>query len=131
MFIYGYNFPNNNAAAEKICNDKSGLSNILEYKNIPTFKYYFFMNKYFEFSEIKKIFNQNNNDVVIKPNNGTAGNDVYRCKTLASLKKYVDFIDTHYASFVVSKFYNYENEYRVIIYNQEIFTIYKKQRQGD
>lgn len=35
MFIYGYKFPNNNAAIEQICNDKSALSDILTAHKIP------------------------------------------------------------------------------------------------
>ena len=35
MFIHGYKFPNNNAAIEQICNDKSALSDLLSAHRIP------------------------------------------------------------------------------------------------
>jgi glutathione synthase/RimK-type ligase-like ATP-grasp enzyme len=131
MFIYGYNFPNNNSAAAKICDDKSGLSKILQYKNVPTFKYDFFMRGFYSNEEVEASFKRNGGDVVVKPNNGTGGNNVYRCKTLSELNSNIDLIISQHQSFVISKFYEYENEYRVIICNNKNMTIYKKQRQND
>lgn len=43
MLIYGYKFPNNNAAIEQICNDKSALSDILSAHNIPHIPHSYFI----------------------------------------------------------------------------------------
>ena len=46
MFIHGYKFPNNNAAIEQICNDKSALSDLLSAHRIPHVPHSYFSSPY-------------------------------------------------------------------------------------
>jgi hypothetical protein len=43
-YIYGYNFPNNNAAASRLCDDKSAVYEILTKHHLPAVSHFYFMN---------------------------------------------------------------------------------------
>ncbi|GMO16485.1 MAG: hypothetical protein Ta2E_07760 [Mycoplasmoidaceae bacterium] len=130
-YIYGYNFPCNSVTSSKICDDKSAISEILSLKKIPNIEHVFFMNDFFTQDEVIKTFKKFKNNVVVKPNNGTGGKDVYHCTTTKDLTIAIDKVLSHSINFTISPFYNYQNEYRLIMYNNKCYISYKKERGGD
>ena len=78
-----------------------------------------------EESKLNKYFNEYNNDVVLKPNNGTCGNNVLHICDFNKLKdEYSRLINKCY-SVDICPFYNIENEYRIIYLPNKQY-IYKK-----
>lgn len=79
-FIFGYKFSNNDHAIGNILDDKFGTSDVLKALKIPCIENKIFYrennkNKYAEkcnsLEDIKKYFHENNDNIVLKPNNGT------------------------------------------------------------
>ena len=78
---------------------------------------------------IKKLieyYNNNNKHIVLKPNKGYAGINVFNIETIKDLKdnflKLLNYTD----SIVVNPFYKIKNEHRIIILNNEIRLMYTK-----
>lgn len=93
MYIFGNKFPNNDAAAEQICNDKAALSEILSYYDIPHVPH-----EYFDSPQLKEYCSstgiwtrlqsllQKHGALVCKVNRGTGGNGIYKVTNQRELK---------------------------------------------
>ncbi|MHB1151578.1 MAG: ATP-grasp domain-containing protein [Eubacteriales bacterium] len=133
MYIYGYQFPLNDAAAELICGDKAALSAVLAGCGIPTAEHIFFMspsNIHYiggngNWAQLTDLLNRHGR-LVCKRNNGSGGNGVYIVSGQAELERTAAEIYRSSRSMSVSPFYNILNEYRVIILNGMARIIYKK-----
>lgn len=109
--IAGYKFDNNNHAFGEILDDKFATYELLKLYDIPVCEHNIFYSKNNENSYVQSrnswdyinsLFNKYNHDIVIKINNGTCGVNVNRIT-------------------------NIENEYRVVVLNNKIELIYKKE----
>jgi len=132
--IYGYKFPNNDAAISNICDDKSALSDILKSNNIPHVEHEYFegpkspmtSEKGFWATLLERM--EKNGKLVLKTNSGSGGNNVYKCETVKELEiAAFDILKSH-RSMAVAPFIDIENEYRVIIEGGKARVIYSKQR---
>lgn len=122
-FIVGYKFDNNSSSTSEICNDKYALFSILENSAIPVIKYELLFNN--NEQKLKEFFRLNKQDIVIKPNEGTCGNDVYHIKSEEeALQIYKQLIKSGYVC--ICPFYNIKNEYRAICLDGNIEYCYKK-----
>lgn len=122
-FIIGYKFDNNSACTSEICNDKYALFSILENSAIPVIKH----DILFKDNEEKliKFFVSNKKNIVIKPNNGTCGNDVYHINSEnEAIKIYKQLIQS--GNVCICPFYNIKNEYRAILLDGNVELSYKK-----
>ena len=73
-FLVGYKFDLNTQATSEICNDKFALYAVLDSEGIPIIKHnIIFKNEEYK---LEKYFNEYNQNIVLKPNNGTCGNNV-------------------------------------------------------
>lgn len=122
-FLVGYKFDLNTQATAEICNDKFALFAVLESEGIQVIKH----NIVFKNEEIKlkKYFNDYNQDIVLKPNNGTCGNNVLHICDYNKLKDEYNRLINKCYNVDICPFYNIENEYRVI-YLPNKQHIYKK-----
>lgn len=122
-YIIGYKFELNSQSTADICNDKCALYSVLHAENIPIIQYNI-LYKYEE-EKLEKYFNMFEKNVVIKPNNGTCGNNVIHTNNIEELnKEYKKIIEKNH-SICICPFYDIKNEYRVI-YLKEKQYIYKK-----
>lgn len=129
-YIHGYQFDLNSAGTLMICNDKSAVSEVLTSLDIPNVKHTLILPGLTQdkINVANLIFNKFDKDVVLKTNNGTGGRDVFRVTDFNDLleKMRYLFAKNEYAS--ISPFYEINNEYRVIILNDEVKLIYSKHR---
>lgn len=135
MLIYGYKFPNNNAALEQVCDDKSALSSLLSHYQIPNVFHEFFMR---QSREINILSNEMENrllslfhkhkKLVIKNNSGTGGIDVYKVETVDELYQVTTKLFQIFRTIAVSPFIEIKNEYRIIVSNKKIKVVYQKIR---
>lgn len=122
-FLVGYKFDLNTQATAEICNDKFALFAVLESEGIQVIKHNIIFKN--EENKLNKYFNDYNQDVVLKPNNGTCGNNVLHICDYNRLKDEYNRLINKYYSVDICPFYNIENEYRVI-YLPNKQHIYKK-----
>lgn len=136
-FICGYKFGFNDHALGEIIDDKYALYCVLKDNNIPVIKHkivynYSNKNEYAKnnntYLEIKKYFYKNNENVVLKPNSGTCGNDVYHIKNESELKEKTSELLNRYFSISICPYYEISSEYRVIVLNDEAVLVYEKIR---
>lgn len=122
-FLVGYKFDLNTQATAEICNDKFALFAVLESEGIQVIKHNIIFKN--EENKLKKYFNDYNQDIVLKPNNGTCGNNVLHICDYNRLKDEYNRLINKCYSVDICPFYNIENEYRVI-YLPDKQHIYKK-----
>lgn len=122
-FLVGYKFDLNTQATAEICNDKFALYAVLESEGIQVIKHNIIFKN--EESKLNKYFNEYNNDVVLKPNNGTCGNNVLHICDFNKLKDEYNRLINKCYSVDICPFYNIENEYRIIYLPNKQY-IYKK-----
>ena len=122
-FLVGYKFDLNTQATAEICNDKFALFAVLESEGIQVIKHNIIFKN--EENKLKKYFNDYNQDIVLKPNNGTCGNNVLHICDYNRLKDEYNRLINKCYSVDICPFYNIENEYRVI-YLPNKQHIYKK-----
>ena len=132
--IAGYKFDLNRQAVSKVFDDKYATYELLSLYNIPVVEHkllypnnnrqIYAINKN-NTNYLKKCFNQFNNNVVIKINNGTCGLNVNHFDDFKSLKNFYENLNSE-SSYSICPFYDIENEYRVIVLNNNIRLIYKK-----
>lgn len=123
-YIVGYKFDINSSCTSEICNDKCALFSILENSAIPIINH----NILFKNNEgkLNELFNRYNKDIVIKPNTGTCGNNVYHIKSQKEAINIYNKIISYEDNVCVCPFYNIKNEYRAIFLNDKIQYAYKK-----
>lgn len=132
--ITGYKFDLNKASISKIFDDKYATYELLSLYNIPVVEHKLlytknnkndYANGINNYEYIKEIYKKYNNDIVIKINKGTCGINVNHFTKLIDIKQYYNKLNGD-QSYSISPFYNIENEYRVIVLNNEIRLMYKK-----
>ena len=122
-FIVGYKFDLNNQATSEICNDKLFLYAVLKSEEIPVIEYNILFKN--EEDKLEKYFYEYNQNVVLKPNNGTCGNNVLHICEYDKLKNEYNKLISKCYSVDICPFYEIESEYRVI-YLPTKQHIYKK-----
>ncbi|HEY0222463.1 ATP-grasp domain-containing protein [Lactovum miscens] len=121
--VTGYHFPNNNAGSSNLCNDKSATFEILNEADIPAVSHLFFME--IDEVQIRFLFNHYGS-LVIKPNQGTGGSDVYHVTSQTELIPTIEKVLSRSNNMTVSPFENIAQEYRLIILNGDVQLTYKK-----
>ena len=80
------------------------------------------------FEYVKNYFLNNKESVVLKPNDGTCGRDVYRINNLEELETLYNRLTNKYFSINIGPYYNINNEYRFIVFNDKVEIAYKKNK---
>lgn len=135
LFIYGYKFSNNDAAIERICDDKSALSDILSAHGIAHVEHYFFMspnNRQYtgengDWERMKALLDKYGK-IVCKANAGSGGKNVYKAGNQKELEIAVHSVFTKSKSMCIAPYRKIKSEYRVILVNASIGVIYEKKR---
>ena len=135
MYIIGNRFPNNNASAEQICNDKAALAGILSTYSIPHVPHIYFdspLQADYCSSEGTwknlQLLLKKYGKLVCKVNKGTGGNNVYRVTNQRELEVATLEIFRISRSMAVSPYFDIKNEYRVVIANNDFQYAFKKVR---
>lgn len=132
-YILGYSFSLNDQALGSIINDKYALYEVCKLKNLPIIEHQilFKPNSSHDnnaYSKALEYFNKHQNNVVIKPNNGTEGNEVYHIIDGSDLNNILDNLFTHHYSLSICPFYHIDSEYRVIVLDGVVKLIFEKIR---
>ena len=134
-FISGYKFDLNSHGLGLIADDKYALYEVLRDKGIPVIEHRIVYNKTNKLDYaigsntneyVKEYFMKNNNHIVIKPNDGTCGHNVFNVTDINDIDKILDKLFVNNYSISMCPFYNIKNEYRVIMLEGENKLLYAK-----
>ena len=135
--ISGYKFSLNTQASGLIADDKYALYELMRINNIPIIEHQILYakeneNDYAIGSKGLEValdyFNNHNEDIVLKPNNGTIGNNVFHVKTKEELEDCYNKLLPSKFSISMCPYYNIKVEYRTIILDGEVKLFYAKER---
>lgn len=127
----------NEISASKIANDKYATYAVMKSENIPVIKHTMIFNPVERKNYIKnkrEIWNicytelKQYGEVVIKPNLGFQGINIYRSKNMKEIKKIVKNLLKRNTSISICPYYELEKEYRTIYLNGKILLIYEKEK---
>ncbi len=132
--IWSKKFELNSVTSTKIADNKSSTYQVLHQKNIPCIEYKRYNGYYREGvlclgdSSLEDINNDlvKYSQMVIKPDNGYEGVDVYRIKKLSDISYYSKKFNSQYKYICTSPYYQIKNEYRTICLNGTALLSYKK-----
>lgn len=133
--IYGYQFSNNQAVNHSLCSDKSAASEILTYFGVPNVPHICcmspqkpeYMSPSGNWSTVSDMLDTYG-ELVLKDNQGTCGELVFHVKNIREAEHATQLIFSKASSMAVSPYFEIENEYRIILMQNEIKLIYEKIR---
>ena len=121
-----------------ICNhekDKYALYEVLKAKGIPVIEHNIVYNKTNKLDYatgcntheyVKDYFIKHNQSIVIKPNNGMCGNDVFNVTNINEIDEILDKLFIKNFSISICPFYNIKHEYRVVMLDEENKLVFRK-----
>jgi glutathione synthase/RimK-type ligase-like ATP-grasp enzyme len=135
--IFGAYWDINTAAADRIACDKtacylllkkSGISAVLhELMYNPRLRIEY-VHKEGEWLRAAEFFGRHNRKIVIKPNRGTKGQDVYFCQTIPELEAAAYSIFMNHPDAALSPYHEIEKEYRVFYIDGSCRFVYGKSK---
>lgn len=136
-FISGYKFDLNRHGFGSIIDDKYATFEVLKMNNIPIIEHHILFhqnntNNYASgsnmYSKVEDLFNQYQQNMVLKANNSTCGNEVYSIRKKEDISFYLDKLFHKNFSISICPFYDIKTEYRLIVLNNECVFLYGKKR---
>lgn len=126
-YVVGFKFPLNDQACSRVCDDKYALYEVMKHFEIPVTEHYI-IHKNYDRNRIIDICSKYNNDMVIKANLGTCGNDVYHKSDIDEIFEVIDELLIDNYSISLCPYYDIKTEYRSIILNDNVEVVYGKIR---
>lgn len=133
QFIVGYNFGLNPDASAKLCQDKSATASVLADADLPHVPHQLFHNRWEYAAPLgqwpdMQSFLARHQQIVIKPNEGSSGQDVFRIDQPTPMEQVVYQLFQKYPSISFSPYVPIQEEYRLLVLDQVPRLVYRKQR---
>lgn len=134
--VMGYNFEINSAASHMLAGDKAATYSLLAHLGVPAVEHKLFLKPTLadyvsskgNWDAIQAYAKHHDHQLVAKPNEGTGGNSVLRINTPLELEQAAHRLFSNYRAFSLSPFLEIEQEYRVIVLDDECELLYAKLR---
>ena len=134
--IFGYNFEINSATARMLAADKAATSDLLAHAEVPRVEHKLFLHPKLagyvssagNWDSMQAYATQKGYPLVVKPNEGTGGEDLYMAENALELEQNVLALFEKQRAICLSPFLEIEQEYRVIVLDEETLLIYAKKR---
>jgi len=135
-FAFGYDLGLNSAVAHRIANDKAATAEVLQICGVPCVPHTLFlspeMNEYIppqrSWEAMIGLLKANPNGIVVKPNEGTSGDSVFKVSTGPDLELAVHRIFSSSLSLAISPYLDIEDEIRVVLIDDRPLVVYRKNR---
>ncbi|MBR0716364.1 RimK-like protein [Bradyrhizobium liaoningense] len=132
-FAFGYDIGLNSAIAHRLANDKSAAAEVLALSGVPCIPHRLFIDPKLVPAPgaeemMRALLADNQQGLVLKPNEGTAGRLVIRVTNARELQLAVEKIFTSSQALVISPFVDIEEEVRVILLEETPMVVYRKER---
>jgi glutathione synthase/RimK-type ligase-like ATP-grasp enzyme len=133
---FGYDLGLNSAVAHRIANDKAATAEVLQICGVPCIPHTLFlsptMNEYIppqhSWEAMLELLRENPNGIVVKPNEGTSGDSVFKVSDEPDLEFAVHRIFSSSLGLAISPYVEIENEIRVILLDHRPVVVYGKKR---
>ena len=133
---YGYDVGLNSAVTHRIANDKAATAEVLEMDGIACVPHAFFpgpaLSEYASaagsWQAMLDLLTQNPDGIVVKPNEGTSGNLVFKVLSKRDLERAVSEIFSLNLNLAISPYLEIKNEVRVILVDTLPVIVYGKSR---
>jgi glutathione synthase/RimK-type ligase-like ATP-grasp enzyme len=133
---FGYDLGLNSAVAHRIANDKAATAEVLQACGVPCIAHTLFlsprMNEYIppqrSWEAMLALLRENPDGIVVKPNEGTSGDSVFKVSTEPDLELAVHSIFSSSLGLAISPYVEIENEVRVILLDHDAVVVYNKNR---
>ena len=134
--VFGYNFEVNSAAARLIAADKAATADLLGDAGLPVVEHQIFLQPELasyvsatgNWDQMQSYAKTHGYPVVVKPNEGTGGEDIFKIESPLELEQAVGALFERQRAITFSPYLEIEQEYRVIGLDSENMLIYGKQR---
>lgn len=133
--VFGYTFEINSATARMLAADKAATSDLLTHSGIPCVEHRLFLHPKLagyvssrgNWDMMQAYARQHGYPLVVKPNEGTGGEDIVRVDSALELEQAVAELFEKQRAICFSPFLEIEQEYRVIVLDEQNQLIYAKQ----
>ncbi|MGF6307528.1 glutathione synthase/RimK-type ligase-like ATP-grasp enzyme [Bradyrhizobium sp. i1.8.4] len=134
--VIGYDIGLNSAVAHQVANDKSACADVLALAGVPAIPHTLFLgaklSKHIPGSDspdaMRLLLDQHPRGLVVKPNEGTSGELVFRVTTRAQLETAVARILAAHPSLAISPYVEIKDEVRFIVLDDSALLAYVKLR---
>jgi glutathione synthase/RimK-type ligase-like ATP-grasp enzyme len=133
---FGYDVGLNSAVAHRIANDKAATAEVLGSSGVACVPHTLFLSP--EMSEyvppqrswqgMLALLAQQPDGIVVKPNEGTSGDSVFKVRTEPDLELAVHRIFASHPGLAISPFLKIEDEVRVVLLDHRPLVVYRKAR---
>ncbi|MCA0991398.1 ATP-grasp domain-containing protein [Pseudalkalibacillus hwajinpoensis] len=120
FIMYDVDIGLNNSTSTKLASSKSGTFEALKHAEIPAIEHFFLINNKSRFCQdnpfnlAKELFEKFNNTIVLKPDNGRQGNNVFKITNLSQLEEKLNHIFSLEVNAVLSPYFESNLEYRIV-----------------
>jgi glutathione synthase/RimK-type ligase-like ATP-grasp enzyme len=133
---FGYEVGLNSAAAHLIASDKAAAAETMKLARVPCIPHTLFLGPKLSAhvpgsgsrEAMRELLDQHPHGLVVKPNEGTSGEAVFRVTTKQQLELAVERIFAAYPSLAISPYVEIEDEVRVVLLDDRALIVYSKQR---
>ena len=133
---FGYDVGLNSAVAHRIANDKAAAAEVLQACGVACVPHALFlspeMNQYIPpqraWEGMLALLRENPEGIVVKPNEGTSGDSVFKVTSEPDLELAVHRIFSSSLALAVSPYLKIENEVRVVLLDHDPLVVYGKNR---
>ena len=138
--IFGPYWDINSAAADRLACDKAGCYTMLSHGGVSAIEHIimynplrwtYLLDNTGMMANALVYLKANNNAVVVKPNKGAQGRDVYFCDTPLSLEMAMQTIFITEPDAALSPYYEITTEYRVFYLHGRVYYVYGKTKGDD
>jgi glutathione synthase/RimK-type ligase-like ATP-grasp enzyme len=133
---FGYDLGLNSAVAHRIANDKAATAEVLEFYGVPCIPHTLFSNPTLSeyVPELRSwqamlcLLKENPKGLVVKPNEGTSGDSVFKVLDETNLELAAHRIFSANSSLAIAPYVEIEDEVRVILIDDVPAVVYSKAR---
>jgi predicted ATP-grasp superfamily ATP-dependent carboligase len=135
-FAFGYDLGLNSAVAHRLANDKAATAEVLQFRGVPCVPHTLFLNPRLSeyvpslqsWEAMLGVLKDNPKGLVVKPNEGTSGEYVFKVSSAPELELAAHRIFSANASLAISPYLEIENEVRVVLLDNRPLVVYDKKR---
>jgi glutathione synthase/RimK-type ligase-like ATP-grasp enzyme len=133
---FGYDVGLNSAVAHRIANDKAATAEVLEFYGVPCIPHTLFSNPTLSeyvpqlrsWEAMLRLLKKNPKGLVVKPNEGTSGDSVFKVLDEPNLELAAHQIFSSNSSVAISPYVEIEDEVRVVLIDDVPAVVYSKAR---